>query len=62
MVSDDSPDRVQTLLRQRSDDAIQPIAGVAKSRHDIAVLVEPLVDRTRHKRDRRRDVGELLPA
>ena len=33
-----------------SDDAVQPVAGVAEARHDVALLVEPLVHAPRSRR------------
>jgi uracil phosphoribosyltransferase len=35
---------VATSTGRGSDDAVEPVAGVAEAGHDVALLVEPLVD------------------
>ena len=37
--------------RTASDGAVEPIAGVAEPGHDVALLVQPLVERAEHERD-----------
>src|SRR5258705_12663068 len=43
--------RVPIVILERSDRAVQPIARVTETRHDIADLVELLVEGSEHDRD-----------